>query len=307
LEGIRLDGNDLSGWNFKQQDLTGAGLWETNLTSADLRGANLTRAFLWNADLMGANLTEASLSGALLQSSTLTTANLAAANLKSASLSQATVTSANFDAATVYNQWTIFPPGLDPAAEGLTLVVSPPGDLDGNDIFSVTDIDALTHRLVAQRIVGVLRGLWWLPDQAFDLDGDGIANVDDHRVWIQDLKHTWFGDANLDGEFDNSDLLQVLAAGKYEHAVINGPHVPPVPIILASWSEGDWNADGEFTSEDLVVALADGGYDQGRRPAVTAVPEPRSPATEIVGMLGLLFLPRRSDRFVSQELIERPI
>jgi hypothetical protein len=82
------------------------------------------------------------------------------------------------------------------------------------------------------------------------------ADLEDHRVWVDELKHTWFGGANLDGEFNSEDLVQVLAANKYEATERDcfGNIINP-----ASWTEGDWNADGEFTSSDLVVALADGG------------------------------------------------
>ena len=50
---------------------------------------------------------------------------------------------------------------------------------------------------------------------AFDLDDDSLVNEQDHRIWVKDLKHTWFGDANLDGEFNSADFVQVFQAGKY--------------------------------------------------------------------------------------------
>ena len=60
--------------------------------------------------------------------------------------------------------------------------------------------------------------LWWLPDAAFDLNGDSIIDQEDHRVWVKDLEHTWFGDADLNGEFNSKDFVQVFQAGKYETA-----------------------------------------------------------------------------------------
>ena len=83
-------------------------------------------------------------------------------------------------------------------------------------------------------------------------------SLDDHRHWVKELKHTYLGDANLDGEFNSTDLVDVLAAGEYEDNI----------AVNSSWAEGDWNTDGEFTSADLVDALADGGYEFGPRVAL---------------------------------------
>jgi hypothetical protein len=70
------------------------------------------------------------------------------------------------------------------------------------------------------------------------------------------------GDADLNGSFDSTDLVQVLAFGEYEDGV----------ELNSTWLTGDWDGDGDFTSGDLVVALADGGYEAG----AAAVPEPAS-------------------------------
>jgi hypothetical protein len=56
-----------------------------------------------------------------------------------------------------------------------------------------------------------------------------------------ELTQTWIGDANLDGEFNSSDLLHVFQTGQYED-VENGN---------SNWSTGDWNTDGDFASADL--------------------------------------------------------
>ncbi|MCA9200078.1 MAG: alginate lyase family protein [Planctomycetales bacterium] len=76
------------------------------------------------------------------------------------------------------------------------------------------------------------------------------------------LQKVWIGDANVDGEFDSSDLVDVFQAGLYESAE------------RATWATGDWNRDGQFNSTDLVAAFSQGGYDQGPHTA-RAVPEPR--------------------------------
>lgn len=58
------------------------------------------------------------------------------------------------------------------------------------------------------------------------------------------------GDANEDGVFDSSDLVQIFQAGEYEDE-------KPANSIYA---EGDWNGDGEFDSSDLVFAFQFGRY-----------------------------------------------
>ena len=85
-------------------------------------------------------------------------------------------------------------------------------------------------------------------DADADLDGDGDADGGDMDHLIHDILGTHYGDANLDGVFDSSDLVQLFVAGKYETGT------------PASWAQGDFNCDGVFDSSDLVKALTDGGY-----------------------------------------------
>ncbi|MCP4193349.1 MAG: tandem-95 repeat protein [Planctomycetaceae bacterium] len=58
------------------------------------------------------------------------------------------------------------------------------------------------------------------------------------------------GDANRDGKFNSSDLVQVFAAGKFEDGTPNN----------STWEEGDWDGDGDFTSSDIVIAFQAGHY-----------------------------------------------
>lgn len=76
------------------------------------------------------------------------------------------------------------------------------------------------------------------------------------------MLHTWTGDANLDGYFDSSDLVQVFALGKYETGE------------FAAWDAGDWTNDGLFDSGDMVAAFAEGGYEQRTTRLAQGVPEP---------------------------------
>ena len=90
-----------------------------------------------------------------------------------------------------------------------------------------------------------------------------------------DLQFALMGDANLDGEFNSGDFVDVFQSGKFETGE------------LARWSEGDWNADERFDSGDFVVAFQDGGYEMGVRAAVAAVPEPSSWMLLALALLGV--------------------
>lgn len=274
LAGIFLWSNDLSGWNFGGQNLAWAVFWNSTLSDANLSHANLTgadfdSATLTNADLSQADLSQANLANANLSSSMVTGANLAGAKLSNSSFQDVRdLSRADFSADTLYNQWTLFPVGFDPASKGLTFVSSAPGDLDGREGLTVTDVDLLSTRIRNDAFMS-----WQF--SMFDLNGDLAINEHDLRTWVVDLKKTWFGDANLDGQFDSNDLVFVFfQPWQYEDAIVGN----------SSWSTGDWNADGEFTTNDLVVAFQDGGYEQGPRP----VPEPATHVLAVCAAVGLL-------------------
>ena len=136
------------------------------------------------------------------------------------------------------------------------------GDYDGSGVLDAADLD-----LQAQVITS---GVY---DAEYDLNDDQQIDTTDRRIWVEDLKNTWLGDADLDGEFTSGDLVIVVASGKYE------------VDVDSTWEEGDFNADLRTTTSDLVAALAGGGYEQGPRPAVNAVPEPASIALLLVGLI----------------------
>jgi hypothetical protein len=138
---------------------------------------------------------------------------------------------------------------------GTFMAVSPliPGDFDNGGALDITDIDELSRQSAGG-----------LNDPTYDLNGDSLVNSGDIDVWVRDLFHGWIGDANLDGQFESGDLVQVFAAGQYEDSATGN----------SSWRTGDWNGDGEFTTSDMIRAFQDGGYDRGVRASVAAVPEP---------------------------------
>lgn len=82
-----------------------------------------------------------------------------------------------------------------------------------------------------------------------DIDLVGIGLTDSRLVLLENRLP---GDANDDGVFDSSDLVQVFSTGHYEDSI----------RWNSSFEDGDWNGDGEFTSSDLVFAFQAGTYVQ---------------------------------------------
>jgi hypothetical protein len=144
------------------------------------------------------------------------------------------------------------------------------GDFNDNGSLDGPDIDDLT----AQSAGGT-------NPADYDLNADTLVNDADVNVWIKDLFNSWVGDADLNGVFDSSDLVAVLASGTYE------------ADVASVWTTGDFNGDGRTNSTDLVAALADGGYELGPRAATAAVPEPSGIALLALGGLWMIRRKRR--------------
>ncbi|MDG2385231.1 MAG: hypothetical protein P8N76_26405 [Pirellulaceae bacterium] len=130
-----------------------------------------------------------------------------------------------------------------------------PGDFNGDGNLDAADIDELST--VARNGSNEPR---------FDLNDDSRVDAADRQVWVEQLKNTYFGDANLDGLFNTSDLVAVFSAGEYEDPEARN----------STWAEGDFNGDSEFNTGDLVTAFAGGGFEMGPRGPAAAVPEPNS-------------------------------
>ena len=118
---------------------------------------------------------------------------------------------------------------------------------------------------------------------AYDLNGDTLVDWDDRQMWVHQLKNTWIGDANLDLEFDSSDLIQIFAGGKYE------------TNETATWEQGDFTGDTKFDSKDLVAVFVYGPVLNGsERPvAVATVPQPETKTLLTIGLVLAFFATRQ--------------
>ena len=87
---------------------------------------------------------------------------------------------------------------------------------------------------------------------------------------------TYIGDSDLNGQFDEQDIVAGFIAGKY----LTGER--------AGWAEGDWDGNLVSNDQDFVAAFVAGGYLQEPRAAAAAVPEPSSLALLAIGMLSCL-------------------
>ena len=82
---------------------------------------------------------------------------------------------------------------------------------------------------------------------------DGIGNPNVATSFSCGVAPTFSpGDANRDGLFNSSDLVQVFQRGEYEDGIENN----------STWESGDWNGDLEFDSSDMVMAFQTGLYEQ---------------------------------------------
>jgi uncharacterized protein YjbI with pentapeptide repeats len=261
ISGGHLNGADLSGAN-----LTGAQFEDGSMDGANLRGANLTRMLLYRTGLHNVDLTGANLTGVALQNWDLMSgADLSGANLKNTIWYPSDgdpSASIIFDTSTIYNQWTMFPAGFEPAAAGLTFVPSPIGDFNADDMLDHADLKILREGIESFRRYGDASP----SREMLDLNADEAINQEDLNVWVLDLKNAYFGDADLDGNVDFADF--VTLANHFD-----GP---------GGWGDGDFDADGKVLFADFVI-LAN-NYGKTSAANTMAVPEPGSVSLALLGV-----------------------
>ena len=161
-----------------------------------------------------------------------------------------------FEQANLDNIRGMFPTST-PSLPGEVLIH---GDFDANGLLDVADLDALTD--------AVSTGT---DDARFDLDRNGMVDPNDREVWITDIKNTFFGDANLDGQVNAEDLNTLALNWRSMDAI--------------SWSQGDFNGDRNVNSSDLNdLALS---WRSGIAENAFSVPEPSSMALLLGGIMWL--------------------
>jgi hypothetical protein len=168
-----------------------------------------------------------------------------------------------------------------------SLVLYSRPDFNGDGVLDVRDISLLASAVATG-----------IHEPRLDINDDGFTNFADVELWIHDVRRTWFGDANLDGEFNSTDFVEVFVAGRYETG------------LAADWSQGDWNVDAKFDTSDFVLAFQDGGYEIGLRTEAglrtVAVPEPNASLPILfVFLVYLLFLFQRRDWAVENVILTR--
>ena len=86
----------------------------------------------------------------------------------------------------------------------------------------------------------------------------------------------FYGDGNLDGAVNSTDIFAILASGKFN----TGPSA-------ATWAEGDFNGDDMVDSSDIFLILSTGKFNGGtsvlQPAAAQIVPEPSSWALAVLG------------------------
>lgn len=107
----------------------------------------------------------------------------------------------------------------------------------------------------------------------FDLNGNGVVDVEDRDEWLSTFEQSLVGDANLDGTVDSGDLN--IVGLNWQSDSVSG------------WAQGDFNGDGKVNSSDL----NDVGRNwrvSGAAAAPASVPEPNGTLLAMLALVGLL-------------------
>ena len=148
------------------------------------------------------------------------------------------------------------------------------GDFDRDGQVGLVDVDLLVAQIASGQI-----------DLSFDLNGDGLLDVQDLDVWRSVAGAANLGpgisylvaDANLDGVVDGLDFI-LWNDNKFTD--------------IAAWSHGDFNADGVIDGVDF-IEWNDNKF-QNAADSPQAVPEPTVLGIWMVVSLGICFCCRRT-------------
>ncbi|MEM9419851.1 MAG: PEP-CTERM sorting domain-containing protein, partial [Planctomycetota bacterium] len=158
------------------------------------------------------------------------------------------------------------------------------GDFNNSGDLDAEDIDLLFEAINAGSM-----------DLEFDLNGDNVVDALDSEFWVEDssIASTAFGDANLDGMVDLSDL-DILGTNFLATA--------------AGWAMADFNGDDVVDLADLDILGTNFGFGVGSLSSLglqesvallesrgfSAIPEPTTLAVTGLGVLALACRRRRA-------------
>lgn len=135
------------------------------------------------------------------------------------------------------------------------------GDFDADGLLTNVDIDLLSQEVVSASNNAV-----------FDLTNDAAVNEADRKTWVEDIKGTFFGDADLNGHVQFADFLALSAAFGLE----------------GGWAEGDFDGSGDVAFSDFL--LLSSNFGQVGDEQIANVPEPQT--TNAIVFMFILFAVR---------------
>lgn len=137
------------------------------------------------------------------------------------------------------------------------------GDFDTNGALEAADIDLLADAIRNATM-----------DLKYDVNGDGSVTEADHLFWVETLKGTYPGDANLNLEVEFSDFLALSRNFDME----------------GGWAQGNFDLDTEVLFGDFLDLSRNFGKGEA---VAAAVPEPHGISLLMMAMAGLLIVRRR--------------
>ena len=119
------------------------------------------------------------------------------------------------------------------------------GDFDGDGELLANDVNLLCAAIRGEA-----------NPSEFDLNEDGLVDLTDQRIWVEDVRDTFFGDTDLDGQVSFADFLALSANfGDSD----------------AGWEHGDFDCNAFVEFPDFLQLSANFGSEAA---AIASVPEP---------------------------------